>query len=513
MAKRNVKKPHLSICHMTAGELEGLDALQGGPSLDPKTGLREYSMLGPIIERQDVQDVFKHVAQELFFKGEISSKLRVVYKEAKKATLPFAPAPVEHNKKIKKLSKGTPPDLHAALLPDNLILFLLSLAPPSEIKKSKKDGLLEFGWFNEIVKIGGTILGGVGGFLTGGPAGAALGAGLGNVASRGVTSNFEKPFMDYAIGGLKNAALGYAAPYALGSMGLMGAGAPGIGALMGLSPVAAGSTMTGGAGVGMGGNAAATASAAGASAAPAAVGPTFTGTFLKYAPLGVLGLSMLGQKKHHHHQLNMHKEHEHNIEAEREKLGYNRKWEQLTPRTLKKNPDFKVDPKTGAVNGPMYIDSGMKYKKGGLVQSYNKGTLVKGKGTGQSDEIKTSVPNGSYIIDASSTSDLGDGSSEAGGKVLKAFENHIKAKFGRARPIVEKHIKKQNKGVPVWLSNDEYMFDPTTVTLLGHGSNAQGAKVLKKMVHNLRVHKNSNGTGLPPKAKNPLDYIRKDHHV
>ena len=153
------------------------------------------------------------------------------------------------------------------------------------------------------------------------------------------------------------------------------------------------------------------------------------------------------------------------------------------------------------------------YATGGLIKSYSKGTLVKGKGKGQDDTIKTSVPDGSYIIDASSTSMLGDGSSSAGADILKEFENKIKSKFPKHfTKNVEQEVKKNVKQVPVWLSNDEYKFDPLTVTLLGKGSNEKGAAFLKQMVINLRKHKISKGHGLPPKAKDISSYIPNRSH-
>jgi hypothetical protein len=148
------------------------------------------------------------------------------------------------------------------------------------------------------------------------------------------------------------------------------------------------------------------------------------------------------------------------------------------------------------------------YASGGDVHSNDKGTLLVGPGKGQADKIKTSVPEGSHIIDASTTSMLGDGSTVAGANVLKQFERQVQRGVGKHKlSEVKSHVRRHTRPVPVWLSDGEYKFDPTTVTLLGNGSNKAGSRKLEKMVKNVRHHKNSNGTGLPPKAKLPIDYV------
>ena len=105
-----------------------------------------------------------------------------------------------------------------------------------------------------------------------------------------------------------------------------------------------------------------------------------------------------------------------------------------------------------------------------------------------------------------------NGLREAGQKSQVDFELTIR---GRDMFIFAKHVEKALKlwdekipQVPVWLSNDEYKFDPITVAMVGDGSTKKGAKLMKHMVKELRKHKNSNGNGLPPKAKHPIQYIK-----
>lgn len=485
------------VVHMQDGELEGLDNLQGGASIDPDTGIREYSALAEIIDLPQIRELFHKVASELEEKGKVSPGVHQAYEVANDNTLPYRQTREEEHGPINSLEKtGRGGDKHFALIPVNLAEFLIEMRHVPSI--NPKTGLLEFGFFRSVFKnlipnvlrTAGTI----GGFMLGGP----LGAGVGNAVGRAVTGSSIKNSL---VGGLKTGALGYGVQ-SLGGM------AKGLGGLGGL-------------GVGAAGNASAApgvVTAAGAAAAPGAAAPA-SGLFSNVGgllsnlavPGAMMGLAYKGSKDQYKHE----KEHRDRLEArydkERAEQGWSTDWTPVTSKRQEINPDFynvsEDDIRHGRTGNYAFRDA-PGYARGGLVQSYSKGTLVKGKGKGQDDLIKTSVPDGTYIIDASSTSDFGDGSSSAGAAVLSKFENHVKKKFpSKIRSIVHKEISKTSQQVPVWLSNDEYKFDPVTVTLLGNGSNKRGADALRRMVKNLRKHKISNGNELPPKAKNPLDYI------
>lgn len=106
---------------------------------------------------------------------------------------------------------------------------------------------------------------------------------------------------------------------------------------------------------------------------------------------------------------------------------------------------------------------------------------------GKMAKSKLSVPDGSYIIDALSTSMLGDGLTQAGSDILKQMELQIKKKSPQHfRTAVEQSIKSNVQQVPVWLSKGEHKIDRVTVTLLGNEPNEPGAKLLKQMVIKLR---------------------------
>jgi len=67
----------------------------------------------------------------------------------------------------------------------------------------------------------------------------------------------------------------------------------------------------------------------------------------------------------------------------------------------------------------------------------------------------------------------------------------------------------QSDSIPAMLADGEYVFDADTVAALGNGSNDAGARILDKMRQNLRKHKRSAPAGkIPPKAKSPLEYMK-----
>ena len=67
----------------------------------------------------------------------------------------------------------------------------------------------------------------------------------------------------------------------------------------------------------------------------------------------------------------------------------------------------------------------------------------------------------------------------------------------------------QSDEIPAMLADGEYVFDADTVAQLGNGSSDAGAKVLDKMREELRHHKRSAPVdSIPPKAKSPLEYIK-----
>ena len=458
------------VCHMSNGELEGLDDLQGGPSVDESTGIREYSALAEIVEIPEIKELFHTiVGQAEKHGGRLPLDVREAYKEAKDYSLPYRETEEEKHDPLRALErKGRHGDSKLAELPVNLVELLIELEHvPST---NPETGLLEFWALNKLWKgnLGKEILravGTIGGAILGGP----IGAGAGNTLAGVITG---KSLPNAAMSGLKTGAMTY--------------GAQGLGQLAGLSgatPYTAGffggnnmlANGLGGLGkmAGIGPKAAAAASVAGATApgwhapmAPLPEAPTAEPGFMshilgglgKYAiPIGgMAGLSYMGSRQHQKHQDRERERQEAKWAKERQQMGWETNWTPVASKKYEPNPEFfnrsEEDIRHGRIHAPAMreIGSSGKYAKGGPVQSYKEGTLVRGKGKGQDDFIKTRVPDGSYIWDASVTSMLGDGSSDAGAKVIKSFEQHIRNKVPKKIiKAVEREVKTKSQQVPL----------------------------------------------------------------
>lgn len=547
------------LCHMTKGECEGLDNLQGGPSIDDDTGYREYSKLGTIIEDPEVREIFRLVKSDLSDDGKLSPKVHEAYEISKEQSLPFREAPAQKEPPQSTLAEmGEDGDTQMVLLPKNLAAFLIEMND-GQYSLNSETGLLEFGFFENIGKMisrvvsnpvkavthgvkklfgpeGVRIAGTIGGAMLGGP----MGAGIGNALAHKVTGaswgkslgrGFETGALAYGAQGLGQAAgLSGATPYtsgffggqnALGSLlggsGGFGAGAPvydRAGQLMSTS--ASGLSSAGQAGQAVANKALGVgAGSSGGSGLFSSLGSIASNPTTLM--LGMTGLNMLAEKQRMKEQNKFAEELERRNARMQDQLGMN------LPKIDINQPGRKFIRNPNYVYGgeePPYIEAPadeLTFRKGGLVKkanhkelaSFTKSTGIYGPGNGQDDKIRTKIPSGSYIIDASSTADLGDGSSSSGIKVLKELEKHIKKNApDHLIKNVASFIKKDSKPMPVYLANEEFKFDPLTVALAGGGSTDKGAKIFENMVKKIRSHKNSNGLGLPPKAHHPIEYMK-----
>jgi len=154
------------------------------------------------------------------------------------------------------------------------------------------------------------------------------------------------------------------------------------------------------------------------------------------------------------------------------------------------------------------------HAKGGLPHKYHEaapeghnpefitgltGYYACGGGTGQSDDIPAMLHDGDYVMDAETVSALGDGSSKAGMHVLDGFRSQVPHKDGAS-----------GNPVPAKIADGEYVFPAAFVTALGHGDNKRGSEILDGLREKLRAHKRGAPLDkIPPKAKSPLDYIKK----
>lgn len=524
-------QPKMIYAYFSTSELEGLDNLQGGISEDPDTGLREYSPLDHIIQIPGVKDLFKNILADLSDDGKLNPELDKVYKVAKKSSPSFREEPAGKEPYIDKVEQwGQGKDKKLAYIPISFAKFLIDLQG-GEYKTNPKDGLLEFfnpfkaivkpvasvlnkftgGRGNELLRVAGTVAG----YYLGGPAGAGIGNAL---ASYGT----GKSLGDSAFSGVKNAALTYGAGQAASALGY-GSVAPGM--------AGAYTPMSWGAMAAAPGTATAATTAATATPAATAAAPGMLSSAKEFltSPLGIgagiAGLAYMGSQKHQKEQQKQAQSAANDIESLRDEYGFN---EGLTkPKRKKKwvmNPDFHQtdeEREHGIIRMPLMKkvyegdEDYDRYKKGGHVRlpMPQKSRFIQGPGKGQDDKIKTKTPANSYIIDATSVANAGDGSSRQGAKALQELEKAAAQKLAQSTPrhkvarIASDLIRKQPK-IPVYLSDGEYEMNPAAVTIIGRGSNEEGAKALKHMVKKLRRIKNSNGDRLPPKAPPLINLLK-----
>lgn len=134
---------------------------------------------------------------------------------------------------------------------------------------------------------------------------------------------------------------------------------------------------------------------------------------------------------------------------------------------------------------------------------YAHGGYVDGDSGGQDDDVDMGIPEGSYVMDATTVSLLGDGNSRSGAKKIKELED----RFLRSH-IVRNPKESQNvRIIDAKLSPGEYPIRPRAVTALGGGSNKNGAKKFDKMRDEIRKQKGVSKF-LPPKSKQLLSYLR-----
>jgi len=131
---------------------------------------------------------------------------------------------------------------------------------------------------------------------------------------------------------------------------------------------------------------------------------------------------------------------------------------------------------------------------------YAKGGYVQGNAGGQDDDVPMKIPENSFVMDATTVSLLGDGNSANGAKKLKDIEDRF-MKSGITRDYGNSHH------VNARVSGGEYIYHPHAVEAIGGGDNAKGAKVLDKMRKQIRKEKGLK-TFLPPKTKKLSNYIR-----
>ena len=548
------EEPQKIIAHFGLDELQDLDQfllktlqeiyktnLPEDILFDPETGLRNYTPLDTILKEPEIYEalssIFSQSHQKFAMGGEVNEPGRPIDPELEKLRL-----------------EGRHGDTELAIITP-FLLETFSKWAGREPGINPNSGLPEFGFFSGffkgIARIGGAIIGGI----MGGPFGAALGGGLMTKLTGG---SWGQSLGAGAIGGLGagifggfgGGASGGAASGAGGFLGRL----PGIGNLFGGMGGGAGGSgggflgnlpgignLFGGMGGGLpqgvvGANTIGRmlpASAfgqnlgqAGMQAAGQAGGGGFLGNMLGGLGLGggaggsgggflgslggvmgralpLVGSSLLMAKGNKDEQRGI-REHQQALEAKeqrekaeneamRERMGFNAKLNPIEPyRRRQINPDITEEQYSRGV-APSYFEN------------YADGGAIRGDGKGQQDNIPMDIKDGSYIFDASTVSDIGDGSSNAGIKELDRYFSRIPSQQDESG--VQGHEAKGGY-IQAMVSNDEYRLSPEKVTAIGGGSNKKGAQILKKFVEEIREKKRTSGKRLPPKSKPIGGYLK-----
>jgi len=206
--------------------------------------------------------------------------------------------------------------------------------------------------------------------------------------------------------------------------------------------------------------------------------------------------------------------------ALKQRYGLDQELGEVKPHDPGYQPDFRTSrEKMGSSAEHRHFGNQYQFNTGGQVLHHRepnvkdtvtpgKTILLKGPGKGQDDTIETQCLPGDFIVDARSTSNLGDGSTDSGYRELQRFVKQVEqAKGGKAavRHVIQKAVR--HKPVPVALSNDEVKLDASISYLLGNGDPVKGGKIIQGAINNLRMHKTKNRTTIPPKAKPFIEYF------
>ncbi len=505
--------------HMTVEELIAYNQLQRTPEnpsgqyVDKETGLREYSRLSNILRVPEIRDLFIDTVDTLKEGGEIPPEINNMvseYYETEKPELP--PIPSDNEPMVQHYeSAGENDDKKMAMFPLDVVHFLSILQGTDN--PDPEFGLPQFGFipkfiskpFESVVRVAATVAGGIVGFAAGGPGGAAAGAYAGNALGRmGTGQNIGSAMR----AGLPNALYGGAAGLGASALGYTPANATslinsgltkvGLPSIASAAPALPGSTL---------------APAVAPAVAPAAADAgLFGGSMFEAAkpyllPAAAMAGGMyLGKKGDEKKQKAYEQENRKAEDIMRSQRDY---FNTKTPLELKSYPRIQEDQTFGRPRKHYKEDY---YKEGGVVKEKStKGIALKGPGDGQSDDIKQHIPEYTWIHDATTVSNLGNGTTEAGHKVLEKFEKKIeKELLPRYKEVLLEKIKKQGlRKVPCRVATGERETPPLLVGALGKGSFEKGAIELRKITKAIRMHKTSKRTELPPAALAMETYAKK----
>lgn len=212
-------------------------------------------------------------------------------------------------------------------------------------------------------------------------------------------------------------------------------------------------------------------------------------------------------------------------------LGHNANWNATIPKYNMQNTatpytgnwyTYGQQPEAAMYNAQPTLAS----KRGGMVNGYAHGGRVHGFAMGGSIPAQTPMnmppqgmappippqgmpPQGMQPSMPPQKKPINPLAMKAAFKVGHALGKHLKSRGMTPDGRVKGQGGGQDDIVPARLSKDEYVLSADIPAALGDGSSEAGAKKLDKFVSNVRAHKTKNGSGFPPKAKNPLEYMPK----
>lgn len=509
----------LIMVHMSPREADQLDYMQGGKILHPETELRAYPGIAKMIKNTDFKVFLNDLAEEILTSGHADNHVKKLTKALPHIPVldKFEPAPGDFSDEGIKLDsqgaatmKGDDETVHIPIEWANYLDHLRGGKIVNPV-----DGLRQYGLLSKVAKFvhrslglqkigikmthvneGIRIAATVGGYMIGGPIGAGFGNALGNYATG---ADFKKSAWRGAKVGAAASAAEALAGAAMGGFGSQAAAPTFVNGVEQAAPAAAGA----GAGAGAG------TSAAGATKAAAA--ESLLPSWL--LPAASVGLMMHGRGQEKKDAKKAQEEHRAEIAAFRKSHGLDAPLMPMVYKESEYDPEPQADPYSVTYGKERrHFRNVPNYSHGGKVKNnvhllpgeeyLTRSKLIKAKGKGQDDTKPVNVPEDTYIVDASTVSRTGDGSSEAGAnewlKLAKAIE-------GKAHKLKHK-IKLSERRVPTMLSNDEVALHPIVSAVLGGGSTSKGADNLKKTIKNIRAH-TSNGDKLPPQVKSIVNHL------
>lgn len=497
--KHMEEESRLIPIHLSKDEVMTFNNLQGSQSVDEQSGLREYSKLVAVLSIPFIRNVFILVNDIIKSGQEIPPDIASLMNQPQPGSEDgIEPIESDFDPEIKQMAMAGGEDNYVVMMPQSIVKFMDSL------QGGKHDdpvfGLQKFWDMKDTVKMGGALVGG----LIGGPVGAAIGY-AGTSAATGSSGK------DSLIGGIKAGLMG--GMPSMGSMlnagggiardfhhGFMGAGRHGSrehgyrdsGFREGENGKYSADYVGGNQGTQPGGHQWNNQGKDLGKDMPIrfeSVGNNREGTgAIDWLSHGLTGAGFLfghlGEKK-----------------AEKER---HRVWSE--DKAQKEQSRQAAHTHVTLPLAPMPLKN-HAYKKGGKVI----GVEIKGKGTGQSDDIPRTTKENSWVWDATTVAHAGDGTTNAGQKAIKKFEELIVSKkLPHVKEVIKESIKsKPLRNVPCALSNGERVTPPEIVAAAGDGSFDRGSAILKKMTRELRSHKASKGLELPPAAHDLTVYYKK----